>query len=267
MPESLSRWSQYRARKAMTCEALTPFGPLVECEKLPKMKGGTCEVAYQNPQAWLYYQSKHSAHFARIIDEAHALYPCTPTSPWLLVLYEDWVNPSDGLAINHSRSPHVFYWSFLQLGANALAHEGCWGTVTLLTKMDANLIQGGLLHVTSRVVNRFFKDPHNSRKAGVTLELYGSEKTFCILGELEMILCDEPGIKECIGCQGHAGIKPCFVCINAVLHRGMGMQDPWWLGSKYFVSIAETDIEKFRNTQHRIHSEILSGRYMVSNRP
>ena len=26
----------------------------------------------------------------------------------------------------------------------------------------------------------------------------------------------------------------------------MGKQDPWWLGSKYFVSIAETDIEKFR---------------------
>ena len=149
------------------------------------------------------------------------------------MLYQDGVDPSDGLSINHSRSSNVFYWSFLQFGTNALAHEECWGTITMLRKPDATNIAngGGLAYILDRVVNRFFKDPHNFRKAGVDLELYGSGKVITILATLGMILCDEPAIKEILGCKGHAGVKPCFACLNCVLHRGFGDQDPWWMAS------------------------------------
>ena len=246
LPTVFSRCTQYRARKNV-CNTITPYGPLVESERIEFGNGrGGFDLGFQNPQAWLHYQAQHSEHFALIIEEALQTYACTPQRKWSIVIYQDGVNPSDGLSVNPSRASHVFYWSFLELGTNALSHEECWGTITLMRKLDANKSEGALCQVFHRVVNRFFKDPHNFRKSGINLELYGSGKSVWIGAELRMILCDEPGIKEIIGCKGHAGNKPCFACINAVQDRGFGAQAPWWQTSTFFVSIAETDFKKFK---------------------
>ena len=158
LPEAFSRRSQYRARKAIA-GTQTIYGPLIENETIQLTKNRELALGYQNPQAWLYYQAKHSEHFAKVVEEAWQLYPATPQFPWLIVLYQDGVDPSDGLSINHSRSSNVFYWSFLQFGTNALAHEECWGTITMLRKPDATNIAngGGLAYILDRVVNRFLR--------------------------------------------------------------------------------------------------------------
>ena len=62
-----------------------------------------------------------------------------------------------------------------------------------MRKLDANTSEGALCHILHRVVSSFFKDPHNFRKSGINLELYGSGKSVWIGAELRMMLCDEPG--------------------------------------------------------------------------
>ena len=267
MPTAFSRRSQYRARKHV-CNTNTLYGPLVESEKFNAGGKHEFDLGYQNPQAWLYYQCKRSQHFAALVVNAINTYSCSAEHPWQIVLYQDGVNPSDGLSVNQSRTSHVFYWSFLEFGPSALAHEEVWGTITMLRKCDAIHVDYGLCQIVDRVLNRFFKDPHNFRKAGVEIELHDSGETHWIYAKLGMILCDEPAIKEILGCKGHSGTKCCFKCLNAVLHRGFQDQDPWWVGSLYFVSIAETDFNKFkthppnqeslRNLIKRLHASKLT---------
>ena len=97
MPEHYSRSSQYRARKDF-CNTLTNYGAMVEYETVPTSDGGETTIAYQNPHAFMHHNAKHSPHLARIILDAYERYPCTPTQLWSIIVYQDGVDPSDGLA-------------------------------------------------------------------------------------------------------------------------------------------------------------------------
>ena len=130
VPEAFSRRTQYRARKATVSEDHGGYGPLVEEVALETHDGETLKVGFQNPQAMLYRNCGQSVHDSKVVKEALAKYPCSAATPWNLVLYQDGVDPSDGLAKNHSRKSNVFYDSFLEFGAEALCHEQMWGTIT-----------------------------------------------------------------------------------------------------------------------------------------
>ena len=115
----------YRARKEL-CYTNTPYGPLIRQVTLNRIGKPDVNVGFQNPMAFLHYQCENSDHFAAIMRDAIQVHPPTPSTPWSIILYQDGVDPGDGLAKNKSRHSVVFYWSFAEFGLDVLAHEEVW---------------------------------------------------------------------------------------------------------------------------------------------
>ena len=251
IPDASSRRSQYRARKELVCERSTPYGPLVEEKMIHMIDGAEYTVGFQNPQAFLFFACKVSGQFASIMRHAHAVYPSSRERPWNLLLYQDGIDPSDGLAKNHSRKCQAFYWAFLEYGMAALSQEQVWGTVTLARYLDTCKMDGNICKLTSLVLDRFFGSKHDFGKVGVAVELHGDGKVIYIYAMLGSVFGDEPALKEMLGCKGHGGLRPCLLCMNVVLHRALGKTVALWEIDHYFKSIVTTDTTKFKMYTNR----------------
>lgn len=254
VPLAFSRATQHRARSDL-CDTRAQYGPLVTSRALQSMHGGKPErvvVGFQNPLAFFNYHCEHSPHYAQIVRDAMAKHPCSPSNPWDIVLYQDGVDPSDGLAKNKSRKSAVFYWSFKQFGYEALAHEQVWGTVTAMRTHKAVKLDGGMAQLTHHVLEQFFGDVHDIRMSGVSAQLHGTQDRVKIFATLGIMLADMPAISEMLTCKGHGGTKCCPKCCNATHHKPPAGADPLHLHSDWAVPITETDIGKFKqysNTQ------------------
>ena len=246
LPDAFSRKSQYRERKEMCRDIMTPYGPLIEELSVPLDDGKPYEIGFQNPQAFLHYACKHSHHFASVVRGAAERYPPSVERPWNLILYQDGVNPSDGLAKNHSRKSVVFYWAFLEYGMAALAQEQVWGTATLTRLVETNKIEGGIPRLTAMVLGRFFGCVHDFSVVGCTVELLGDDKVVNIVAELGCIFADRPALQEMLSDKGHRGILCCPKCRNVTQHTAPHGGVPLWQISDSFVSICETDTGKWK---------------------
>ena len=98
-----SQRTQYRARKALA-HTVTPYGKLV------KEISVTDEIRFgvSPPLAAMYHHAKTSHSYSQIIQDTMRRAPPTASSPWNLVLYQDGVDPGDGLAKCHTRKSAVF---------------------------------------------------------------------------------------------------------------------------------------------------------------
>ena len=248
LPDTYSRKSQYEARKHL-CRTQTPYGKLVE--ELPlEFDGKPHSMPFQNPLAFLWYHYHNSPHYASVVCNALQHFPCTPANPWRVIIYQDGVDPSDGLANNHSRKSCVFYWSFVEFGMHALAHEHVWGTVCVIRTSDATKLDGDIGCLTHMVLEQFFGPIHDIRLVGVSVA--GCH----IVAEVGVILADEPAIKEILSCKGHAGNKPCCLCLNASLHNAKGIPLHLLCGWAA-VSIATTSWDAFnKHTDETIRAPV-----------
>ena len=246
LPKAFSRSTQYRARKAM-CAQRTPYGVLVE-ERLGESAesgGRPVSVPIQNPLAALHHAARTSASYAQLLRKAFAIFPPTVAAPWDVILYQDGVNPSDGLAKNHSRKSAVFYWSFMQFGLDGLAHEEAWCTVSIGRVYGlCKSLDGHVTQLTSIACNAFF-DNVDMQRVGVRLSLHGGSEMH-IFACLGCFLADEPALKEMLSCKGHSGTKPCCLCINCVLHKQPRSEHGLHDRSDYAVSMVETPLARFK---------------------
>jgi len=145
-------------------------------------------------------------------------------SPWNLILYQDGIDASDGLAKNHSRKTCIFYWSFKEFGMRALAHEQVWGIVTNVRVDECKVIDGGVARVFEKVLDEFFGAAANMAIAGATMRIDGSirgeaSKTATIYAKVGIILADIPALKEIVECIGHSGMKFCCLCMDCVQQK------------------------------------------------
>ena len=242
LPTSFDRRSQYRARKQVT-STTTPYGKLVDTLPLPRGRS----IAYQNPLAFFWYNCQKSADYAEVVRQALDRSPCTPASPWNIVLYQDGVDPSDGLSNNHSRKSCVWYWSFLEFGLRDLAKEEVWGTLCVMRATTANSLPGGITTLFGKLLGLFFGTP-DIRLAGVSVLLDGTRRgeqplTRHIFAQVGCLLADMPALKEMLGCKGHSGHKPCCLCRNATNHSLQGT--PLHLTSTSAVPITTFDLSLF----------------------
>ena len=141
VPDASDRRAQFRARKHM-CQTATPYGNMVVELPVAFVDGRSAKLGFQNPLAFFHYHCRESAHYAKIVSGALRRSPCSPTSPWTIIMYQDGVDPSDGLAKNHSRKSVVFYWSFAEFGMHALAHEEVWGTICVMRSSQVRALHG-----------------------------------------------------------------------------------------------------------------------------
>ena len=214
IPSSFDRRTQYRARKRVASTE-TPYGKLVDTLPLPD--GET--IAVQNPLAFLWYNCQKSPDYAEMIRQSLERSPSSPASPWNLILYQDGVDPSDGLSNNHSRKSCVWYWSFLELGLRDLAKEEVWGTLCVMRASRASKLPGGITTLFGKLLGFFFGTT-DIRLAGVPVILDGSKRgeqplQRHIFAQVGCLLADMPALKEMLNCKGHGGHKCCCLCRNA----------------------------------------------------
>ena len=181
IPEAHSRSTQYRARKVV-CSEPTRYGPLVESVEMRSNTGEPLSVAIQNPLAMLDTMTSKYEAFGRMFLDRLEKKPCTPQTPWKIILYQDGVNPSDGLSKNVSRKSAAFYWSLLELGMDNLCQEVCWMTVCLCRESIVKNLEGGFPALTAVILKSFFDpDGHDLEYAGVSLTINGQQIPFFLL--------------------------------------------------------------------------------------
>ena len=216
LPSAFSRATQYRARKDV-CSTMTPYGKLVQEVELDVGNGREITVGFQHPWAMLYHATRTSSDVSDLIASTLNSHPPSVVEPWNIVLYQDGVDPSDGLSVNKSRKSNVWYWTLLEFGHWALAHEELWFTATLIRSKSSDDLEGTIVALTRLVLMHFFNPTgHDSRRSGISLQLADGERVH-IYAKLGVLLADEVAIKEMLGCKGHAGTKPCMWCMNCVL--------------------------------------------------
>ena len=245
LPEATSRKTLYRARKGLT-QTKTPFGLIVETVDAPTKKQPMLKIGIQNPLAMLFYAALMSPTYSALLRATMEVQPSRPDSPWSLILYQDGVDPSDGLAKNHSRKSNVFYWNILEFGMSALAAEETWFTACCIRYDVIKEQTGGIPWLTQLILRRFF-DPngYDAEYAGVDLQLHDGSTTTVYL-KLRLLFADEPGLKEMLSNKGHAGHKPCVLCKNATLHQAPGGGVPWHIRfPTYAKSIAAPALSGF----------------------
>ena len=142
LPETYDRGAQYRARKDICRKRSGEYGPLIVDTQVPLEGGAPQTFSVQNPFAFLQHNCMNSEHYAKIMQTALSKYPCSPSSPWRLIIYQDGVDPSDGLAKNHSRKSAVYYWSFVEFDMQALAKEEVWGTCVVARYYEYSQLAG-----------------------------------------------------------------------------------------------------------------------------
>ena len=207
-----SRAAQYRARKSIA-RTETPYGQLV-------IERTRDEVTYgvSPPLAAMWYHTKHSKSYSEVILDSLRRAPNSASSPWNVVFYQDGVDPSDGLAKSHTRKSAVYYWTVKEFGYDVLGQEQVWLTSALIRATQLADLNGEHATVAKDVLETMFNEKIDAEHHGVTLELHegGSVHIFLKLG---VLLADEPALKELISCKGHAGLKCCTICANAVLEN------------------------------------------------
>ena len=245
LPESSSRTAQFKARKDVCRGQRTEYGCHIVDLPVPLTNGLTKTMPFQNPLAFFNYNCKHSADYASVVAKAWDKQPSTPAKPWKIIIYQDGVDPSDGLSKNHSRKCCVFYWSFAEFGMYALGHEEVWGTLCVCRDSEHRQLAGGINTLFGKVLSLFFGDVHDIRRAGVAADLPDG-RHIVVIAEAGVLLADMPAIKECISCKGHSGTVCCCLCINCVQQNAPGEAIPMHLLSDNAVSISEFDIKAFK---------------------
>ena len=230
------------------CKIATPYGEMVLELPVEFSNGRPGKLGFQNPLAFFHYHCGESTHYAKIVADALRRSPCSPNSPWNIIIYQDGVDPSDGLAKNHSRKSIVFYWSFAELGMAALAHEQVWGTLCVMRSTQVHGLTGYVVQLFENVLALFFGTTHDIRLSGVSVAVKHGEEQLraTIFAKVGMLLADEPALKELLHCKGHAGIKPCCLCLDATHHHTGGI--PLHVLSDKAVRIADPDWTSF--TKH-----------------
>lgn len=247
LPDTFDRNAQFRARKEVCRATPTQYGCHVVDIDVSLANGQNKKMPFQNPLAFLSYHCEHSPHYARIVTAALDKKPCTPAKPWHLILYQDGVDPSDGLAKHHSRKSCVFYWSVAEFGLHALAHEEVWGTLCVCRHSEHQQLAGGVSALFQACLSLFFGDVHDIRRSGVAVDLSAADGRHCVVfAEASILLADMPAIKECLACKGHAGVVCCCLCIDAVQHKaGSEEAIPMHLLADKAVSISEFNFAAF----------------------
>ena len=198
----------------------------------------------QNVFAWMQHACMNSPHYAKVVLDAMERHPCTPASPWKLILYQDGVDPSDGLAKNHNRKSTVYYFAFVEFGLRALSKEEIWGVVTVARHSEWSKLAGKSASLFKIVLDQFFGEAHHLRRTGCSLRFPNGERKL-LLADLSVLLADMPALAECLLTKGHAGLMCCPSCVNATLQNTQAAKALHEL-TEAAVSIASTDLKDFK---------------------
>lgn len=199
LPEATSRSTLYRARKGLS-NTKTPYGVLVETVPAPTKKEPNLKIGIQNPLAMMCYCALMSPTYAALLRATMEATPSEPDKPWSLTLYQDGIDPSDGLAKRHSRKGHIFYWAVKEYGMSALGAEQSWFTPAFVRDDVLREQPGGVPWLAQFVLRRFF-DPEGevAEIGGIDLDLHGGGSMTVYLKFSVLLVDGEVLLEACMG--------------------------------------------------------------------
>lgn len=213
VPDARSRRDMRDARNLEVDDA-TPYGPLFHVSDLPAVNGGTIPLRIVHPLSFLWKAFNTCDPFASFIDSCLERTPCTPETPWNLILYSDEVTPGDCLVHDNRRKMQVVYFSFFEFGPAALSREDAWFTIAAKRSSEVNKISGGMSAVFGAILLLFFvTGGSNVALAGLALHRSG-EATRHIYARLRCFVQDGGAHKITWHCKGDSGLKLCMLCKN-----------------------------------------------------
>ena len=255
--EHVSRGTQYRARKKLVATR-TPFGPLVTEKTVVLSDGTELTLGLSNPLAIMSYQAMHCPSYERIMRNALARHPVSIRDPWNMILYQDGVNPSDGLSNHATRKSAVYYWSILEYGCAELGCEQLWACPTMCRQNQVKKLEGHHSRLAIEFLEQVFDDRvgFGAGTAGFDIQFPNGDTAHLYL-KLGVVLADEPAFSELCNCKGHAGSKSCFCCQNACTPNPPGGGRPLSDHSAWFKPLTETRLEAFIYAYIYIHTSYM----------
>ena len=110
---------------------------------------------HARPAAILSYFMRECPDFARLFDQRLLARPCTPDSPWRMILYLDEATPGSALRPDNRRKGWLVFFSFVELGAELLCREEFWLPFGFRRSVIVKKVRGGLSAVFKSVLRAF----------------------------------------------------------------------------------------------------------------
>lgn len=152
--------------------------------------------------------------FRAFLRQKLAEQPPTVEHPWNVILYSDEVTPGNVLAPINNRRFHIIYWTFMELGANALSREESWFPLLIEFSSTVNQLHAGLSQVFKECIKQFFQPGGlNMSTSGLLIEFPDGVdvRIWAVLGG---ILQDGGAHKYVWHIRGDGASKLCMLCRN-----------------------------------------------------
>lgn len=200
-------------------EERTPYGSLLTTAEAIGKDGEASNMLTINPLALIYKAYAQGGSFTTLMARALELHPCSPESPWRLVVYADEVTPGNPMAHSNKRKIWVFYFSFLEFGRLLLQDEYAWLCNVVKRSVEVNKLSGGVSQLMAIALRLFFGDlTFDLSLGGIVLQSPEGEQVR-LFATLSMVLQDGGAHKHIWHCKGDTGSKMCMLCRNLLSRR------------------------------------------------
>ena len=209
IPELHSR-KHMRESRDQVCNEETPFGPVTVYVDMIDNTDSIKRIAVAHPLAYFWTALVRSNTFSAYVAKRLRKFPCTPETPWHIIMYSDEVTPGNVIAAKQGRKFQTVLWSFQELGCHALAHEEAWFPCLICYSVRIKELSGGMSQVFRRIILLFFSaDGHNMSTGGIRLP--SGQRLLAVIG---LMLQDGDAHVQAWSVRGCRGSKVCLLCNN-----------------------------------------------------
>ena len=213
-----------------------------QIDDLELTTGGTFKWYHSRPSAILNYFLASCPAFSTLFASRLQASPCTPTSPWSIVLYADEVTPGAALKAVNERKCWAWYFTFLEFGSQHVAREELWLPFGILRSGITKQVKGGVSRVARCVIRSFFGNSGASAcddfcDTGVVLKPKGRQTLFW--ARVTNLIADDEALTRIYDVRGAGSLLPCLECKN-VVPDAIDVS-----GQDYFVNVSCSDTSRF----------------------
>ena len=193
--------------------AHTPFGPIMQTIDVILKTDVSKQLPVANPFAMLWTAVSECGPFSAFLKKRLLQSPPSVEQPWRIVLYSDEVTPGNPLSTANRRKFHAVYWSFLELGPNALSHEQAWFCVMTEYSHVINQLHAGLSQVFSAILKAFFDESgFDFSTTGINLPFDSGD--IRLWAKMGAVIQDGGAHKSVWSSRGDGASKYCLLCKN-----------------------------------------------------
>ena len=202
-----------REARGLQAYATTSVGPIMQTMQVVSKTNLVKQVPVANPFAMLLTAVTECKPFSSFFKQRLLQKPPTVEQPWRIIIYSDEVTPGNPLSTANRRKFQAVYWSFLELGSNALSREEAWFAVMTEYSNVVNELHAGLSQAFGEILKLFFGGSgFDFSTAGINLPFdSGDIRLFAKLGA---VIQDGGAHQAVWGSRGDGASKYCLLCRN-----------------------------------------------------